>query len=92
MRGEGELAVEELEHVVEALGGGLHGRRVAILKEVLVFFFVNGGVDEATVGTGIEIGGGSGADAGAGAGGGGDEAKNVVVSIRWIHERKRRRR
>ena len=90
VRGEGELAVEELEHVVEALGGGLHGRRVAVLEEVLLVFFVIGGVDEAAVGTGMEIGGGRGADADAGAGGGGEEAENIVVWVRWIHERQKR--
>lgn len=39
--GKGELAVEKLEHVVEALGGGVH---------VVVFFIGGGGVDEAAVG------------------------------------------
>lgn len=88
VRGEGELAIEELEHVLEALGGGLHGIRTdAVLEEVLVVFFVIGGVEEAAVGTGMEIGGGSGVDAGAGSGG--EDSKNVVVWVRWIHQKER---
>ena len=58
-------------------------RTDAVLEEVLVVFFVIREVEEAAVGTGMEIG------SAAGAGGGGEESKNVVVWVRWIHEKER---
>ena len=49
--GRRELAVEELEHVIEALGGG-SGVVVVVVCLLVVVFFIFRRIDEAAVGVG----------------------------------------
>lgn len=101
--GKMELAIEELEHVIEALRCRLHGSGVVsgfiviVLVLVLVFFFVFfRGIEEAALGVGgwggqrAKIGGGRLRRGGGAAAAAGEEPEDVVVWIHFLEARKSR--